>query len=240
VKVGFRHAWLSEDVVVAEWVLAGTYTVSGTDGRQRPLGRAGLSILWFDKDGLVKEEHRYGNRGPAMTHAASATSVKRPKGAAELQTIPAGLEIEHASASADEEAHLRLAEGLYVALAEKNEADSVANLAGDIDYEGQLGRARGQSEARALFATMAHGFSQTKFAVEGGWAAGQYAIVEYELSGIDRVSLLGLAATNRPITLHAADVLEIVDGKIVQVQSYSNPLELMTELGALKDKLILR
>src|ERR1700722_10581810 len=72
IRIGFRRVWMFGDVVVVEWILNGTYTGDffGQKGQNQPIGHVGLSILWFDADGHVKEEHRYGDLGTVAQQVA--------------------------------------------------------------------------------------------------------------------------------------------------------------------------
>ena len=229
VKVGFSHVWIAGDVAVLEWVLTGTYSgdLLGEKGKDQPIGHLGLSVLWFDQDGHVKEEHRYGDLGAVMQQVTK-------KAAPPLPTLPAALEIQTSTGSADEAAHLEAAKGVYSALEKKNEGDFVSRLSDDVEYEGHLGKVKGKAEAKKFFQTLTHGFADAKFDVTNGWAVGSVAIIEYTLGGTNKAALLGAGPTNRPISVHAVDIVRIVDGKVARASTYSNGLELMTQLGAFK------
>jgi steroid delta-isomerase-like uncharacterized protein len=229
VKVGFSHVWIAGDVVVLEWVLNGTYTgdLLGVKGKDQPIGHLGLSILWFDADGHVKEEHRYGDLGAVMQQVTKKSAPPPP-------AIPAAPEIVAAAGSSDETARLGAAKAVYEAIEKKSEADFVSRLADDVEYEGHLGKVKGKTEAKKFFQTLTHGFADPRFEVTGGWGVGDLAIVEYSLTGTNKAALLGSGPTNRPITVHAVDVVRVVDGKVARASTYSNGLELMTQLGTFK------
>ncbi len=229
VKVGFSHVWIVGDVVVAEWVLTGTYTgdLFGVKGKDQPIGHLGLSVLWFDQDGHVKEEHRYGDLGAVMQQVTKKTGPALP-------TLPSTLEMQVATGSADETSRLDLAKSVYGTIEKKSEADFVSKLTDDVEYEGHLGKVKGKAEAKKFFQALTHGFSDARFDVSNAWAAGDFAIVEYTLNGVNKGPLLGTPPTGRPISVHAVDVVKIADGKIARASTYSNGLELMTQLGAFK------
>jgi len=226
VKVGFRRAWVQNDVIVLEWVLGGTYTgdLFGVKGKEQPIGHLGLSVLWFDGNGRVKEEHRYGDLGTVMQQVTK-------KNAPPLPTMPSTTETIVGTGSADETARLDVAKGLYAAIQSKSEADFLGRLADDVEYEGHLGKVKGKAEAKKFFQTFTKAFPDARFDVANAWAAGDYAIVEYTLSGTHKGTILGIAPTSRPIQVHAVDVVKIADGKVARAATYSNGLELMNQLG---------
>jgi steroid delta-isomerase-like uncharacterized protein len=229
VQVGFQRAWQTNDVVVLEWVLKGTYTgdLFGVKGKDQPIGHRGLSVLWFDADGHVKVEHRYGDLGTVMQQVTKKNAPPPP-------TIPPAPEVIASSGSADEAARLDVAKGVYSAIENKAEADFLGKLTDDVEYEGHLGSVKGKADAKKFFQTLTKGLPDAKFAVSNAWAASDYAVVEYTLNGTHKGTLLGMAPTNRPVNVHAVDVLKITDGKVARGATYSNGLELMTQLGAFK------
>ncbi len=227
VKVAFKRVWVQKDVIVLEWVLNGTYTgdLFGTKGKDQPIGHLGLSLLWFDDDGHVKEEHRYGDLGTVAQQVSK-------KNAPPLPELPAAPETIASTGSPDEAGRLDVAKGVYAALQSKSEADFLGKLSDDVEYDGHLGHVKGKADAKKFLRSLTKAFPDLKFDVTNGWAIGDYAIVEYVLSGTHKGAILGMPPTNRAITTHAVDVLKIADGKVVRAATYSNGLELLTQLGA--------
>jgi steroid delta-isomerase-like uncharacterized protein len=228
VRFGFQRVWSQNDIVVLEWVLNGTYTgnLFGTKGQDLPIGHLGLSVLRFDPDGKVKEEHRYGDLGAVFAQLNKKKAPPAPP-------IPGKPEIFASSGSADEGARLDMAKGLYAAIQTKAEGDFMSKLTDDIEYEGHLGTVKGKAEAKKFYESLIKAFPDIQFNVTGGYTAGDYAIVEYTLTGTHKGPILGMPPSNHLITVHAVDVLRVVDGKVARAQTYSNGLELMTQLGAM-------
>src|SRR5262249_51312625 len=127
-KVGFKRVWPKNDVLILEWVLNGTDTgkLFGGKGKPQPIGHVGLSVLWFEKNGPVKEEHRYGDPGTA---AAKGGGKAKPNPAP-----PASVEM--IAPGANDDANVDVAKALYGALEKKSEADFTSKLADDVTYEG--------------------------------------------------------------------------------------------------------
>lgn len=230
IRVGFRRVWMLGDVVVAEWVLNGTYTGDffGAKGQNQQIGHVGLSLLWFDANGQVKEEHRYGDLGTVAQQVAS-------KGPPPPQPqIPATPQIFPPADPAASAKSVEIAKSLYSAIETKNEADFLAKLTDDITYEGHLGQVTNKADAKVFFENLVKAFPDAKFTVTNAWGSGEWAVVEYVLTGTNKSSILGLKATNRPVAIHAVDVMKMNAERVARASTYSNGLELMTELGAFK------
>jgi steroid delta-isomerase-like uncharacterized protein len=226
VKVGWSRVWTKGDTMVLEWVLNGTHTgeLFGVKGTDQPIGHLGLSILSFDQDGHVKTEHRYGDLGTVMSQVTG-------KGAKPIPTVPASPEMIASAGGPDEDAKAEAAKAVYAALEKKSEADFLGKLSDDIEYEGHLGSVKGKADAKKFFAAFTKAFPDAKFDVGWSQGFGDYAIVEYTLRATHKAPIMGIAATNRKVTVHAVDVYKTKDGKVVKAQTYSNGLELMNQLG---------
>jgi ketosteroid isomerase-like protein len=226
VKVGWSRVWTKNDVMVLEWVLNGTHTgeLFGVKGTDQPIGHLGLSILTFDQDGHVKAEHRYGDLGTVMAQVTG-------KGAKPIPQVPAAPEMIPSTGAPDEDAKVEVVKSVYASLEKKSEADFLGKLSDDIEYEGHLGSVKRKPDAKKFFATFTKAFPDAKFEVASSWGFGDYAIVEYTLRATHKAPILGLAATNRKVIVHAVDVYKTKDGKVVKAQTYSNGLELLNQLG---------
>ncbi len=226
VKVGWSRVWTKNDVMVLEWVLNGTHTgeLFGVKGTDQPIGHLGLSILTFDQDGHVKGEHRYGDLGTVMGQVTG-------KGAKPIPAVPAAPEMIPSAGASDEDARAEAAKSVYASLEKKSEADFLGKLADDIEYEGHLAAVKGKADAKKFFGSFTKAFPDAKFEVASSWGFGDYAIVEYTLRATHKGPIMGLAATNRKVVVHAVDVFKTKDGKVTKVQTYSNGLELMNQLG---------
>ncbi len=229
VKVGFSRVWTKNDVMVIEWVLNGTHTgeLFGVKGNDEPIGHLGLSVLFFDQDGRVKAEHRYGDLGTVMEQATGKS--KKP-----IPAIPIAPEMISATGAPEEEARAEAVKAIYGAVEKKSEADFLAKLADDTEYEGHLGTIKGKNDAKKFFGTFTKAFPDAKFDVTASWGVGDYAIVEYTLKATHKAPILNVPATNRRVTVHAVDVFKINDGKVQKAQTYSNGLELMSQLNVVK------
>jgi steroid delta-isomerase-like uncharacterized protein len=225
-KVGFKRVWPKNDVMIVEWVMNATDTgkLFGGKGKSQPIGHVGLSVLWFDTYGLVKEEHRYGDLGTVAEQVAGKPQAVPPLPAAPEMITP----------GPGEDANAESAKAVYAALEKKSEADFLGKLADDVTYEGHLGNVKGKAEAKKFFATFTKAFPDAAFDVGGAWGVGEYALVEYTLKATHKGPILSMPASNRKVAVHAVDVYKMKDGKVQSAQTYSNGLELLTQLGAYK------
>jgi steroid delta-isomerase-like uncharacterized protein len=234
-KVGFNRVWMKDDVVLLEWVINGTQSgdLLGVKGTNAPVGHTGLSVLYFDPDGFVKAEHRYGDLGTVMTQVGAAKQPARP-----IPPIPAAPDVAVATGSPDEAKNLDTARALYASIEKRSEGDFVPLLADDVEYDGliHLLTVKGKAEGKTFFENLTRAFPDLKFAVSNGWGVGDYALVEYVVTGTQAGPLGSLKPSKRPINVHAVDVFRIKDGKIAKAATYSNSLELMTELGLFQPK----
>jgi steroid delta-isomerase-like uncharacterized protein len=236
VKVGFNRVWMTgADVVLLEWVINGTYSggLFGVKATNTPIGHTGLSVLWFDGDGHVKAEHRYGDLGTVMTQVGATKQAARP-----IPPLPAAPQVAAASGSSNETTNLATAKALYASIEQKAGNDFLGMLADDIEYDGiiHLATVKGKAEGKKFFQTVTGAFPDLKFAIANSWSIGDDAIVEYVMTGTQNGPLGTLATSKRPIRVHAVDVLHMKDGKISRAATYSNSLEMMSELGLFQPK----
>ncbi len=234
IKVGFRRVWMFGEVVVAEWVLNGQYTGDffGKKGENQPIGHVGLSLLWFDESGHVKEEHRYGDLGTVAEQVTGKGAAVAPP---PMPIVPAMPQIFPPPGKNEPlPSRVELAKSLYDAIELKDEADFLGKLTDDITYEGHLGQVSGKADAKVFFESLVKAFPDLKFKVTNAWGSGDTAIVEYTLSGTHKGPILGMPPTNHPILVHAVDVMRIAGDKIARASTYSNGLEILTQLGAFK------
>jgi steroid delta-isomerase-like uncharacterized protein/uncharacterized protein (TIGR02246 family) len=233
IKLGFRRVWMKGDVVALEWVINGTHSgeLFGVKGKENPIGHYGLSLVWFDQDGKVKRENRYGELGTVLTQTGAAKGAK-PK---EIPTIPATAEVIVGKGTPDEDKLVDAAKAAQGTLAKKSEADFLGAITDDVEYEGVLflDQVKGKNDAKKLFAGLTKAFPDMQFAPTTTMGVGEYAIVEYTMSGTQKGALGALPASKKPVTVHLVDIYKFKDGKIARAWTYQNTVELMTQVGAL-------
>jgi steroid delta-isomerase-like uncharacterized protein/uncharacterized protein (TIGR02246 family) len=231
VKLGFSRVWMKDDVIVIEWVINGTHSgeLMGVKGTQEQIGHAGLSVVTFGDGKGVLRENRYGDLGAVATQIGAAKGAKaRP-----VPPIPSTTETIVATSSADEAKNVELAKAMFSAIEKKSEKDFVAALADDVELEGfiHLAPVDGKEEAKKFFKAVTTAFPDAKFDVKRAWGLGDYVIAEYELTGTHKGALGQIKPTNRKVAIEGVDVMKMKGGKLSRAWTYTNGLQLMTQLG---------
>ncbi len=231
IKLGFRRVWVRGSNLIIEWVINGKHTgeLIGVKGQDNPIGHYGLSIVWFDEEGKVKRENRYGELGTVLTQVGAAKAKPR-----EIPPVPEKPEMIVSKGGPEEQKALESAQALHGALQRKSEAAFLGALADDIQYEGVLflETVKGKAEAKKFFGGVTRAFPDLKLTNANSWGIGSYAIVEYSMSGTHKAALGALPASKKKIDVHLVDVYEMKDGKAVRAWTYQNSVELMTQVGA--------
>jgi predicted ester cyclase len=232
-KYAARDIWLAEDAAIVAWDMqamqSGDYMGIKPTGKQ--VGIKGLTILWFQANGLIKDMHLYMDVGAVLAQLGAA-----PKGAdvsAPSVTLATSPEVFVAAGNDQEQKNIAILNASYDALEAKNEAGFLAPFADDVevfrlDHDGPV---RGKEERRKYFKTITHGLSQFSQDPKYAWGVGPFAIEEYVLKGINSGPLGPAQATGHSVNLHLVDVNEMKDGKIVRKWSFGNSLELLAQTG---------
>lgn len=225
-KLSFDEVWQKGDIVAASWRWTGTDKGTGFMGK-RPSGKRagiqGVTVGFYNIDGLIREVHVYEDGQNVLAQldpAAKAGSFRAPPAdaTAPMAVIPAG---------PDEDKNTAAVRAFYDALEAKKEADTSAMFGDDatVDDFGLPPKAgRGPAAWKATLKSWTGNFGAfTELPLYNLMAVGDTVIVE-------RV-LRGTVAPGAAVTLHAADVIRLKGGKIAQLGTYSNTLELVSQVG---------
>jgi predicted ester cyclase len=234
-KIGFSRIWQKGNFAAVSWAWNATDTggFMGNKPSGRAVGTEGISTVVFTDDGLVKELHRYGDGATLM----SQLDPKAKKGTFRTPpTLPTSTDVFAAAGSPDEDKDLDVAKGFYAALDDKKAADVMAlfteeSTADDFTMPATL---RGLKDWKKMYETYVGAFPDFKQAISTQVAVKDYVISEGVLNGTHRGALGPIRATGKPVSLHFVDVLQIKDGKLAHVWTWSNGAELLTEIGVLK------
>ena len=228
IKLGFSRVWTKDNVVVLEWVINGTHSgqLFGVKGTEQPIGHNGLSIVWFDDDGKVKEEHRFGELGVVMAQIGASKDKARP-----IPTVPATAELTEASSS-DDQKLLDSAKAVQAAVLSTKKDDFLNLVSDDVEYDGilSINTVKGKKDAATLFTTLHTAFPDMAFQTQNAWVFGNYTITEYTMTGTQKGKLGTLPASKKPVNVHLVDIYKWKDGKIVRGWTYQNSLELMSQV----------
>lgn len=231
-KTPFTRLFIDGNVVIGEWVWAGTHTgdLMGLPPTQKPFGLKGISIYFFDDNAKLKAAHAYFDIGSLMSQLGVSKEPAPP-----LQALPTEAALEFtATDSENEERNLALAASMFEAVEKKSEKQFLASITDATEWEDtrKAETVKGEKAIRNYFKTQLKAFPDAKMTVVESWATGDYVILEWEFTGTHLGKLGPIAATKKPVKLHAVDILQFDDdGKIVKGWVFGNTAEMAMQLG---------
>jgi steroid delta-isomerase-like uncharacterized protein len=234
-KGGVSRVWMKGDVVVTEWAWTGKNTgeLMGMKATEKDVGMTGVSVAWFSPEGLIKEEHAYSDGGTMMSQLGVSKQKARP-----IPTVPSGPpQVFSSNNAADEAKNVEAANKMFAAFEKKSEADFVAGADDKLEWDDmtQPETSKGKEAAKKYFKAMTAAFPDAKTTTTNVWGVGDFVIAEGTFSGTHKGPLFGIPATQKPVTMHALDIIQFKDGKVVKGWSYGNSAEWMMQLGLMKE-----
>ncbi len=234
-KFAISRVWMKGNVVVAEWGWTGTDT-GGFMGK-KPTGRAvgleGVSVGSYSDDGLVKELHLYNDDATLMSQLdpkAKKGSFRSPP------TLAASTETNASTGSADEDKLIASVKGLYSAIDDKKQADVLGYFNDDTTMEDYSMPAsmKGLKDAKAMYKAYTTAFPDLKQTLTNQWAVKDFVITEGVLNGTHKGPVGPVRATGKPVSIHFVDVVQMKDAKVARFWTWSNGVEFLMEVGAIK------
>jgi len=234
-KVALTKTFVKGNVSVSEWVITGKNDgpLMGQKPSGRQMGVAGCSVATFDDAGLIKEEHRY-------VDLPTETSQLDPKAKAGTfrapLTLPTGAPEVHTSAGTPEEAKaLASVNALYAAFEGKKESDFLALVTEDTTSDDYTAPAtwKGVKAHKDGFESYTKTFPDLAQTKPLQFAAGDTVVSEGTLTGTQKGALGPIKATNKPVSLRFVDIIQMKDGKVVHMDTFSNSAEMLVEIGAM-------
>lgn len=230
------RTWIKGNVAISEFAWAATMTgnLMMLKASHKPVGELRLHIMWFNDDGLVKEEHEYGDQAGLMAQ------IMGRKGAPPVPVLPTNGPDVHVAKNTPEEDKLADWAKSIDAAFDKDDAGAVAaQLADDAEFwQAILGKpaAKGKKELSLELARWFKAFPDQKWAPGNAWGIDGFAIVEHAVSATQKGPIGALAASGKPVKdWHWVDIYQpSADGKIQRAWGYANLLEMMQQTGALK------
>ena len=224
-KFSVDRVWQKGNVAVATWHWSGTDTGGflGKKATGRRAGVPGVTIGYYNSDGLVREVHVYEdgvNLVQQLDATAKAGSFRAPPAEA-----PTAMEIIVSSGGADEAQGLAAAKTFYDALETKKEPVATALFGADAtvdDFALPPRTGKGPVAWKALYASWLGNFGNyTELPLYSQLAVNDYVISERVLKG----------TLGAPVNLHCVDIAQQKDGKMVHFWTWSNSLELVAQVG---------
>lgn len=235
VKLGPVRDLVVGDVVVTEWIVAGTHSgdFMGLKPTNKKVGYRGLSVMWFGEDGLVKREHMYMDHGTFM--AQLGVAPKGVKGRAFMDVPSADARPEWiASAGTDiEKKNAEAATAFFATFGKKDEKGYLdARTADSVDTAYTApDDLTGKDNLKKHFQQMAAAFPDMQASVKNQWAAGDYVAAEVEWTGTMKGALGPVKPTNKTGTIHSFEILQFKDGKLAHRFTYGSGAEFAMAFG---------
>jgi predicted ester cyclase len=235
-KMAATRVIIKGDTMIAEWVTTGTNT--GEFMGEKPTGKAtghrGISVMTIDKNtGKVVRETMYMDNATVMGHLGKADKNAKFRA---VEALPSG-EPEMVVAKDDQDAKNEAAvRALYQALEKKDEKAFLALVTDDVvhaDYSAPAD-SKGKDAAKKEVAEMTKALPDLKLTAKNVWSAGDYVVVEGEMTGTLKGQLGPFKPTNKTATTHFVDVVKFVNGKISWLGTYGNGMEFVVQYGIVK------
>ena len=234
-KLAITRSFTKGNVVALEWVITGKNDgpAMGQKATGRSMGVNGASVLTFDDDGLIKDDHRYVDIPTIMSQLdpkAKAGSFRA------VATLPTGAtEDKTSKGTPDEQKVMDAAKPFYAAFEGNKPNDFAATVTDDSvgDDYGSPASVKGAKAFGAMASTYWKTFPDIAQTKPVQFVAGDTLVVEGTMTGTQKGALGPIKATNKPISLRFVDITRWKDGKVVRFATYADSAELLVEVGAM-------
>jgi ketosteroid isomerase-like protein len=223
-----------DDKAAIEWFCAGTNTgeMMGEKATGKKFSQHGLSIITLDKGtGKVAHESLY------MDDTTMMGQLGKLPPAVKFRAVDAGPtgepEMVWAKDGEDTSKNEAAVKSVYAAFEKHDDKAFLAAMDDNCtwaDYA-QPTDMKGKDAAKKFFGEFGKAFPDLKMNAKNIFAAGDYVVVEAEMTGTFKGALGAVKPTNKSATTHAADVIKLKDGKAVAGATYSNGLEFAVLYG---------
>jgi steroid delta-isomerase-like uncharacterized protein len=106
----------------------------------------------------------------------------------------------------------------------------------DESYVGEsetVGVVHGRDGARQMMTTMFQAFPDLQIEVEQIMASGDHVVTRALLTGTHKGNFAGIAPTNKKVSWHGCNVVELRKGKMIRSRVYADNVSLLRQLGGL-------
>ena len=221
---GASRIWVKNDMVVVEWSMKGKLTGDflGFKGNGKDVGVTGVTVTWFNDDGLRKEEHEYWDVNTLLTQTGAVKGKARP-----VPTITQTKEAFESKGGDVEGKNVAAVQTMFGSIEKpKGDADFVAAMADDVTYDEMTmpQTSKGKADAKKWYGYMKSTYVEPKVQIANAWGFGDYVVAESVMTGTHK-------ATKKPINTHGLDIFLFKDGKLVKGWGYMNSFEEQTQIG---------
>ena len=235
-KIGTIRIMQKGSVLIAINATGGTDSGTGFYGNKatgKAIGHEGVAVLWFNDDGLIKEEHLYADNARSQLDPKAKPGSFRPPPA-----MPsAAPEIIASSGTPDEDKVLAFGQDYYAAF----DAHDVTKLLAPITEDTSLvdvtmpGEMKGTKPLKAFLQGYFKALPDVKqLPLTNQWAIGDTLISEGVTQGTLKGAMGPIKPTGKPVAFHFIDIGQVKDGKMVRFWTFSNSNEFLTQAGVIK------
>ena len=233
-KGGASRVFVKGDQTAVEWVFNGTNKgdLHGMKATEKPVGTNGIDIEFFSPEGLIKEQHVTFDMGTILSQMGVSKQKVRP-----IPSIPSKPEIIVSTGGPEEAKNTETVKAIAAALSAKKEADFLAPMADNIEYDDytQPQGMKGKADAKKFFKEMTTGFPDGKHTILNTIAVNDYVICEEQMEGTHKGAFFGIPATKKPLNLKHVTVYQFTkDGKMAKGWAYANGADMAMQLGLIK------
>jgi steroid delta-isomerase-like uncharacterized protein len=226
-------SWSKGDMAFIEWGWSGTNTGEwmGMKPTEKQAGGLGMSAFWFNADGAIKKENRYTDAATTMTQLGQVKGKARA-----IPTPAASVEMHVAKGTPEEDKNVEAVKAMEASFESKKEADFLASMTDDVEYADMSmpENSKGKGEAKKFFAMFTKAIPDIKNTVSNATGVEDFVIVESNVTGTQKGALGPFAASKKPVNMHGIDIFQLKDGKVVKGWTFSNNVELLTQIGVMK------
>ena len=234
-KYAPTRLWQIGEVAVVEWTMTGLQSGSwmGVNPTDKPVAIRGVSLLWFNLNGLIGDVHVYFDCGAVLAELGAAPNAAIQTGP--IPILAPSPEVTVASGTPEEKANIAVVNASWDALEVKNEAGYLAPFADDVEVTrfDRVSPERGKDARRKFFRWVTTGLSSLAQTPLNAWGAGNFVIEEYTINGVHSGKLTQAPPSGHTLRLDFLDVYEMHDGKLTRAWTYGNSLELYAQAGAI-------
>lgn len=227
VRVFSKH-----EVVITEWVLNATHSgeFMGLKATGKPVGWAGASVVRFNDDGTIQEEHTYWNAAVVASQVGATKEKNRA-----VPPLPVGApQVLTAQDSKEEEHNVETLALINQTWERKDEKTWLTMLTDQASWDDltMLEPARGKVAVQKYFKMLAVAFPDAKSTTEASWGVGDWVIEEGLYAGTNKGVYMGARPTRRPVVIHELNLVQLDShDKIVRAITYGNDNEMTAQLS---------
>jgi predicted ester cyclase len=236
-KIVTTRVLLNGDVAAWEWSTNGTDTVGMKDEKPtgKPFGFNAVSVMWFDDDGLVKQDWTYFD---GATIASQLGKMPKEMKARPIPTLPSGdATWVEAKGDGKEAKNAETTKAFYATFAKKDDKGFLGFLDDNAVHSDQTAPVdlTGKDAAKREIEGFRKAFPDMKLTPDYQWPMGDYVVAVGTMTGTNKGALPPMVprATGKALNFHFVDIFELRDGKIVRAVSYGNGNEIAGQLGLL-------